>query len=405
MKVLAYVSPARGHLYPTVPVLLELRRRGHEVAVRTLAAETPALRALGIDADPVDPRIEAVVHDDYRARSPVGAVRRAIDVLARRAGLEVPEVEGAIRDASPDVLLVDTNAWGAAIAAEAWGGPWSVLQHFPTPLPSADVPPFGLGLAPATGPLGRLRDRTLRTLVLGSYERSLLPRLDPLRTAAGLRPLRGAADFYTRAPLTLYSTSTAFELPRRDWPESFCFVGPLTWDPPADPPGWLAGTERPIVLVTTSSEFQDDGALVAAALAGLAEEPAAVVATMPAGTRSFTVPDNARVEAFVPHSPLLARAAVAVTHGGMGATQKALAAGVPVVVVPWGRDQAEVGRRAEAAGVGVCLAKRRLTPARVRDAVRHARTLRPAARAFATALEREGGAPLAVDRLEQLAAR
>ena len=28
MRVLAYVSPARGHLYPIVPTLLELQQRG-----------------------------------------------------------------------------------------------------------------------------------------------------------------------------------------------------------------------------------------------------------------------------------------------------------------------------------------------------------------------------------------
>jgi MGT family glycosyltransferase len=123
---------------------------------------------------------------------------------------------------------------------------------------------------------------------------------------------------------------------------------------------------------------------------------------MPAGAGSFPVPANARVEEFVPHSHLLPHAEVVVTHGGMGATQKALTAGVPVVVVPWGRDQAEVGRRAEAAGVGVFLPKKKLTPETLRDAVQRARALKPAAAAFADTMKREGGAPLAADRLEQL---
>jgi UDP:flavonoid glycosyltransferase YjiC (YdhE family) len=47
---------------------------------------------------------------------------------------------------------------------------------------------------------------------------------------------------------------------------------------------------------------------------------------------------NAHVERFVSHGPLLDRADCAVTHGGMGATQKALASGVPVCVVALGRD-------------------------------------------------------------------
>lgn len=97
----------------------------------------------------------------------------------------------------------------------------------------------------------------------------------------------------------------------------------------------------------------------------LAKEPYTVVATLPAanagsagatrasGTNAIhAIPDNARVEHFVPHSLVLDRAAVAITHGGMGSTQKALAKGVPVVVVPFGRDQHEVAAVVLAADAG-----------------------------------------------------
>jgi UDP:flavonoid glycosyltransferase YjiC (YdhE family) len=31
MKILAYTTPARGHLYPLVPILDELAERGHRI--------------------------------------------------------------------------------------------------------------------------------------------------------------------------------------------------------------------------------------------------------------------------------------------------------------------------------------------------------------------------------------
>jgi hypothetical protein len=43
-------------------------------------------------------------------------------------------------------------------------------------------------------------------------------------------------------------------------------VGPCDWDPPAELPAGLEEVAEPIVLVTTSSEFQDDGRLVRCAL-------------------------------------------------------------------------------------------------------------------------------------------
>ena len=55
--VLAYTSPAIGHLFPMVPLLLELKARGHEVHVRTLPKHVPTLSALGLHTGPVDGRL------------------------------------------------------------------------------------------------------------------------------------------------------------------------------------------------------------------------------------------------------------------------------------------------------------------------------------------------------------
>ena len=55
-RYLAYTSPARGHLYPLVQTLLELRGRGHDVHVRTLASEVAALDRLGLTPHPSIPR-------------------------------------------------------------------------------------------------------------------------------------------------------------------------------------------------------------------------------------------------------------------------------------------------------------------------------------------------------------
>ena len=87
--------------------------------------------------------------------------------------------------------------------------------------------------------------------------------------------------------------------------------------------------------------------------------------------------ETVRVERFVAHGPVPARAAAVVCHGGMGIVQKAVAAGVPIVAVPFGRDQPEVGRRIAESGVGVLVKQKDLSASRIRSAVRQARTMRP----------------------------
>ncbi len=402
-RVLAYTSPARGHLFPVTPILLELRARGHDVAIRTLASQVDTMRGLGLDAEPIDPAIEAIEHDDFRARTPLGANKRAVRTFCERAVHEVPDLRQAIERERPDALLVDINTFGAMAAAEAWGGPWAAWCPYPLPLPSRDAPPFGPGLRPAAGAMGRLRDAVLRPLVFGSLERVITPHVNEIRDGVGLPPLAGAEAMFTAPPLLIYMTAEPFEYPRRDWPASVRMVGPCDWDPPADRPAWLEDVDDPIVLVTTSSEFQDDGRLARSALEALADAPLHVVVTAPsAETDGLEVPPNARVVTFAPHSPLLERAACAITHGGMGATQKALAHGVPVCVVPFGRDQLEVARRVDVAEAGTRLPSGRLSPDRLRRKVDEAIDRRAGARRVADAYEAAGGPSAATDSLEPL---
>jgi len=404
-RVLAYTSPARGHLFPVTPILDELHDRGHDVAVRTLSSQVELMRERGLDAEPIDAAIEEIEHDDYLARTPLGAQKRAMRVLCGRAELDAADLRRAIDEVRPDLLLVDTNAWGAMAAAEAWGRPWASWCPYPLPLRSRDVPPFGPGFPPARGAAGRIRDAALRPVVFGSLERLIRPSMNELRRRIGVPPLSSAADLFLAPPLVLYMTAEPFEYPRSDWPGNVRMIGACDWDPPADPPAWLGDVDEPIVLVTTSSEFQDDGRLVRSALEGLAAEPLHVVATLPSNDpAAFDPPANARVLRFAPHGPILERAACAITHGGMGATQKALARSVPVCVIPFGRDQLEVARRVEVARAGARLPASRLNPARLRDAVKEAIECRGGARRVAEGYRSAGGAVAGADALEELGA-
>ena len=401
-RILAYTSPARGHLFPLVPILDELHSRGHEIHLRTLASQVAMARERGFHTEPIDPAIEAIEHRDFEGKNPREALKIGVRDFVARAEHDAPDLRRAIDSVEPDALIVDIQTWGGLVAAEAWGGPWASFCPYPLPLPSVDAPPFGPGLPPARGPLGRMRDRLLRPVVFGTVAKIIIPPVNEIRAQAGLP--EADVDFLVRAPLVLYMTAEPFEYPRRDWPANVAMVGPCAWDPPAEAPDWLDQIERPLVLVTTSSEFQDDGRLVRTALDALAGEDVDVVATLPAQDPAAfgDVPANARVLPFVPHGPLLDRAAVVVTHGGMGATQKALARGVPVCAVPFGRDQLEVARRVEVSGAGTRLPATKLSPERLRTKVLEAMGKRDGARQIADAYERAGGPRHAADLYERI---
>ncbi len=57
-RILAYTSQAQGQLFPLIPILDELSRRGHETALRTRSQVQP-LQARGFASPPISERVEA----------------------------------------------------------------------------------------------------------------------------------------------------------------------------------------------------------------------------------------------------------------------------------------------------------------------------------------------------------
>ena len=383
-RFLAYTSPARGHLYPIVATLVELRRRGHEVHVRTLGSEVGALRALGLHADRVAPAIEQLPLDDWRWSTPEEALAGGLQTFAERSVHEVPDLERAIGDVDPDVLWVNVTTVGAAAVAEAGTTPWAqwspFFQHY--------------ALAPDAS--------TQLTLIPFTLAPAGMDVLNGPRRRLGLAPLADPAEAW-RAPLYVYFTAEPFEVAGLDLPPSFRLVGPGLWEPEGEARDGLEDLEEPLVLVTASSEFQRDAALIEAALEALrSDDIRVVVSTVAHDPERFQASANARVVRWLPHGQLIRNAACVVCHGGMGITQRALAAGVPVCVVPFGRDQAEVAARVTAAGGGTHVPLDALSPASLRTAILQAMTMRAGAQRIADGFARAGGAPAAAEALESL---
>ncbi len=401
--ILAYGSPALGHLLPVGALLRELVQRGHEVHLRTMSAGVETMRAAGVPAGPVDPGIEAIIGEDWRARNALQVLKLSIDVLARRAALEVHDFRRAVAAVRPDAVIVDANCWGAMSAADAADIPWLVFSPFTPYLRSRGVPPFGPGLRPVPGVVGDLRDASVRPIVRHLFDRPMLPRVNALRAELGLAPIASVDAFLRRAPLLLAVGGEPFEYPHPGWGDFVHHIGACVFEPmAAATPDWIEDIDRPVVLVNTSSIRQPDAALGRIALNALADEAVHVVATFPAGIPpDLPRPANATVCRFVPHAAILDRACCAITHGGMGTTLKALDRGVPVCVVPFARDQAEVARRVEVAHCGTRLPAKRLTPARLRAKVRTAMTMAEGARRVAAGFAATGGVARGADLVEQ----
>ena len=346
---------------------------------------------------------------DWETRNPLTLWARVRDRLlvgpAREFCRDV--LEELHREAA-DVVVVDTMIPSARLGAEAARVPAVIVMHGPYMVPRGDVPPLGTGFMPARGRLGRLRDRSAAALALAVF-RSGLPALNQARAEFGLAPLRDGLDLMGRADRILVCSSPSFDFAPGSVPANVRYVGPQLDDAARAASGnpWAGPPGRPLVLVGLSSTvMRQEGLLQRAANALGQLQVRGLVTTGPAvDPEVIAAPPNVTVTRWVRHADVLPHCSAVITHGGHGTVMKALIAGVPLVVVPLGRDQPDNAARVVYAGAGIRLRKKASVSA-LRAAVAQVIDdpgYRAAAGRMADRLAAERDDSLVVDELEHMA--
>jgi len=317
---------AGGDLQPLVAAALALRSRGHETffvgdhsVQRVLAEVRQETEVLPSDLD-LGPRLAGSIRDamaatngDLAAAGPL--VQERMAVWAQQAA---QPVAAAVRRHRPTMVM--TSLFGVEVLALASPPcPWVVVNST-----------FYIGPNPPRPP-----------------EQDFGPRALPL--------LSRYAALLEGADLVLHATDQVFDFSFDRLPTHHRYVGPLgIWEPHGGAPEYLDQLGDPWVLVSISSQLQDDIPLATAALAALARYPVRVVLTVGPDhdpREVGSIPANARIERTISHAAVLERGRLLVSHAGHGSVMKALWHGRPMVLVPWGRDQPGVAARAAAIGV------------------------------------------------------
>lgn len=269
------------------------------------------------------------------------------------------DVLDAIDRFGADAVVCDFMLPWAGVAAEARGLPCTVAVTFPYPVPTRGFPPQGSALMPVPRPLRGLRDGVLRWGTEWFYDKWLTT-LNDVRSRAGMLPVAHALDQVRAADALLVLTARTFDHPHATAPSNVAWGGPVLDDPlwvePWESP-WRPDDPRPLVTVGLSSTYQAQVPVLQATVDALAGLPVrGLVSRGPTVAADEVRPQgDVAVVASVPHAEVLPNTAVFVTHCGHGSTMKALAAGVPMVCLPMGRDQTDNAARVAAMGLGVKL--------------------------------------------------
>ena len=380
-------TPAHGHVVPLLQIARHLLSRGHDVSFLTSSRYAERVESTGARFLPL-PADADVDLDDADGAFPerVGLTGPAAlrfdmsNLFVRPGAAQLAAVRAELEARPVDAVLTEPLFVGGALlqllpAHER--PPVVVLGIFPLGARSRDTAPFGLGVPPLLGPIGRLRNSVLRAVAERAIFGGIQKEADAMARREVGRDLGGfVLDWAGRADAYVQFTVPEFEYPRADLPATVHFAGPLPPSPsdPAVPTWWsdLDGT-RPVVHVTQGTIANSDfGQLVVPTIAALAASDALVVVST--GGRSVDalagkLPDNVRVAEYLPYDRLLPLVDVLVTNGGYGGVQQGLAHGIPLVVAGQTEDKVEVCARVGWSGAGVNLRTSTATPAQVARAV------------------------------------
>ncbi len=358
-RILVIGADAGGNVPPALAIAGEVARRGHVVELAGVRPRDPsAVAALGAVPFPTMDSFDMTTEAGR-----LGTLRKLLRFTqSRDVGRDAAAIVAARR---PDHVVVDCMMLPAVRAAVSSGIPTTVLFH------------------------------TFAAYWAGTFARGPIA---AILAARGLAPVR----WWGAAAARLVAAERRLD-PIGATPIDFEWTGSTetgTAPAPGDPP---------LVLVSLSSIWAPGQAdayrRIATALGSLPVR--AVVTTGGVEVEGgIDAPPNVEVRGRVPHGEILPRASLVVGHGGHSTAMRALAHGVPLLVMPVNplADQALVGRAVQRAGLGRVIPLDS-SPARIGEAVRALladEAVRAAAAATGERLRAVDGAVVAADRIETL---
>ena len=394
-RVLLAAHPTVGHVSGLRAIGARLLEHGHEVAMvmtrirlpfvhrmpqvlRAAAAVPGLVEGDGITVLPLGTVLAQLWHG---ARIPLATGQDEVAIALRffTAGLrgQAKEIAGHASSWRADVVLGDYLMPSAHLGAKLAGLPYGAFYHSALPFPAEGAPPFGsalLGVDPADR---RWRDAQRRYETLGAEFDS---RVRGAAAELGVHlPPRSVMRSPLSSELNLLATLPELEPGLAPLPEPVCMVGPCLPQVDTrhdDPALRLARGQRVSAYVSLGTVFSGKPSIYHAILDGLAllrRDHPSLQALVSAGGSFASLSErrgpDVHVFSWVPQVALLREVQIVISHGGNNTVQETIAAGVPLVVIPFGGDQVVNAARIERLGIGVCVLPGALTPETLRAAV------------------------------------
>ena len=331
MKILFINLPYHGHVIPTIGLVQELIKAGHQVTY---------LMPHDWEERITDSGAEFLDYENHPQ----------LDKQIRNAFFKAEEVI-----ASYDLVLYEQFFFTGKHLAEKYGK--KCVRIFTAPATNKELMRAFIS---SGGPMGIFRIPLIGTLWTQDCVKGLGIKLkcrNWLDEIVGNPP--DCNLIYTLRPFQPFSEDSP--------EEQFHFIGPSVYDRKEEDFPDLA---KPVIYISIGTILKSGENFFRACLEAFEKEKVTVVLSVGNFdiSRLKHIPENFVIRNCVPQIAVLKQASLFITHGGMNSVSEAMVSGVSMVVIPFVSDQPVNARQVKKMGMGKVLEYKDITADTLRDA-------------------------------------
>lgn len=396
-KALFFNIPGHAHVTPSLPLVAELLRRGHQIRYFV----TEDYRA-SVESSGAEFQAYSQIQDDYFTGRGLsgGVMAKVADALITTATEILPELLEIVRAEDPDYIIYDgLCCWGRLVPQILKLPAVTSLAILPQYVPPLRKLPrvMVLGLGPLLSDFGT-------TLAANRKARALAQQYH--LPAVGLPGIMtGLGD------VAICYTSSYFQPYADTVDKRIRFVGCTLHETPPDPAFSLEHVQdRPLIYVSLGTVNNTNAAFFKRCIEAFAGGEAYVIMSTGGGIAPDTfgdLPAHIEIRDWVPQTELLKRASLFICHGGLNSIHDSLYLGVPLLLIPQTGEQELNARRVVDLGAGLMLMPGQDTAVALHDNA--ARILRETrfqteAKHIGDSFRSAGGMAYAADEIEAMLA-
>jgi MGT family glycosyltransferase len=386
-KILFACISADGHFNPLTGLAKYLQSMGYDVRWYTQDYYKQKLEKLGIHHYPyvhalqINPgNFENFFPERVNYKTQLQKFKFDLEYLFIKPSANgIIDLENIYKDFQFDIMITDIFSFIIPMIKAKFGVPVIAAGIIPLMLSSKDLPPAGVGMVPASGFFGKLKQSALRWITNNIiYKRPNKLFKEVIKQHGGIASGKNVFDYlYNSADIVLQSCTPGFEYKRSDLGTNIKFAGPLL--PYAGnnaQSSWFDARlleYHKIVLVTQGTVEKDVNKLIVPTLEAFKHSAVLVVCTTGGSKtdelRAKYSQGNIIIEDFIPFSDIMKYASVYITNGGYGGVMLGIQNRLPMVVAGVHEGKNEICARVGYFKYGINLKTETPNPEQIRRAV------------------------------------